>query len=226
MESGPTYNAAADLIERNLASGRGAKIAIIDDRGQYSYAELAERVARFANVLRGLGLRREQRILLCLHDDDRFSERLSRRDQGRDRASRGQHPARPGRIRLHADATAGRARSSSRRRCCRRCGRRWRCCRSPSPRSSSPAPSLRSVRSPACWQRRRALPRPPRPIPTSPASGSIPRVRPDGPRAPSICNRAWSRPPSATRSRCSASPRAISCFRRPSCSSPMGSATR
>ena len=59
MESGPTYNAAADLIERNLASGRGAKIAIIDDRGQYSYAELAERVARFANVLRGLGLRRE-----------------------------------------------------------------------------------------------------------------------------------------------------------------------
>ncbi|MGA8550545.1 MAG: benzoate-CoA ligase family protein [Stellaceae bacterium] len=68
MESGPTYNAAADLIERNLASGRGAKIAIIDDRGQYSYAELAERVARFANVLRGLGLRREERILLCLHD--------------------------------------------------------------------------------------------------------------------------------------------------------------
>jgi benzoate-CoA ligase len=73
MESGPTYNAAADLIERNLAFGRGAKIAIIDDRGQYSYAELAERVARFANVMRGQGLHREQRILLCLHDGIDFS---------------------------------------------------------------------------------------------------------------------------------------------------------
>ncbi len=68
MESGPIYNAAADLIERNLVSGRGAKIAIIDDHGRYTYAELAERVARFTNVVRALGLHREQRILLCLHD--------------------------------------------------------------------------------------------------------------------------------------------------------------
>jgi benzoate-CoA ligase len=68
MESGPTYNAAADLIERNLAAGRETKTAIIDDRGQYSYAELAERVSRFANAMRGLGIHREQRILLCLHD--------------------------------------------------------------------------------------------------------------------------------------------------------------
>jgi len=68
MEGGPTYNAAADLIERNLAAGRGAKTAFIDDRGQYSYAELAERVSRFANGIRGLGVHPEQRILLCLHD--------------------------------------------------------------------------------------------------------------------------------------------------------------
>ncbi len=50
MESGPTYNAAADLIERNLAAGREAKTAVIDDRGEYTYAELAERVSRFANA--------------------------------------------------------------------------------------------------------------------------------------------------------------------------------
>ena len=31
------YNAAADLIERNLAAGRGEKIAFIDDHGRYSY---------------------------------------------------------------------------------------------------------------------------------------------------------------------------------------------
>jgi benzoate-CoA ligase len=66
--SGPTYNAAADLVGRNLAAGRGARIAFIDDDGEYSYALLAERVGRFANLLRGKGIAREQRILLCLYD--------------------------------------------------------------------------------------------------------------------------------------------------------------
>src|SRR5262249_10309743 len=68
MQGGTTYNAAADLIERNLAAGRGGKPAFIDDRGQYSYAEIAERVSRFANLVRRLGVHPEQRILLCLHD--------------------------------------------------------------------------------------------------------------------------------------------------------------
>jgi len=63
-----TYNAAADLIERNLAAGRGTKTAFIDDRGQYSYAELAERTSRFAHLVRDLGVHPEQRVLLCLHD--------------------------------------------------------------------------------------------------------------------------------------------------------------
>ncbi len=72
MESGPIYNAAADLIERNLAVGREGKTAIIDDRGQYTYGELAERVGRFANAVRRLGIHREQRILLCLHDNIDF----------------------------------------------------------------------------------------------------------------------------------------------------------
>jgi benzoate-CoA ligase len=63
-----TYNAAADLIERNLAAGRGAKTAFIDDCGRCSYVELAERVSRFANLVRRLGVHPEQRILLCLHD--------------------------------------------------------------------------------------------------------------------------------------------------------------
>src|SRR5215472_10738386 len=68
MEGGPTYNAAADLIERNLGAGRGEKTAFIDDRGRYSYAELAGQVNRFANLMRRLGVHPEQRILLCLHD--------------------------------------------------------------------------------------------------------------------------------------------------------------
>jgi benzoate-CoA ligase len=65
---GPTYNAAADLVERNLVAGRGAKTAFIDDTGRCSYTELALRVGRFANLLRRQGVEREQRILLCLYD--------------------------------------------------------------------------------------------------------------------------------------------------------------
>ena len=37
------YNAAEDLIGRNLAAGRGQKTAYIDDAGSYSYAELGAR---------------------------------------------------------------------------------------------------------------------------------------------------------------------------------------
>src|SRR5439155_10690296 len=56
------------LIERNLDAGRGAKTAFIDDHGRCSYAELAERASRFANLVSQLGIHPEQRILLCLHD--------------------------------------------------------------------------------------------------------------------------------------------------------------
>jgi benzoate-CoA ligase len=68
MTDPPTYNAAADLVGRNLAAGRGAKLAYIDDHGRYSYANLAERVARFANAMRARGMRREERTLVCLYD--------------------------------------------------------------------------------------------------------------------------------------------------------------
>jgi benzoate-CoA ligase len=66
------YNAAVDLIERNIKAGRFAKIAYHDDRGAYSYGELAQRVDRAANALRALGLEPEQRVLLCLLDSIDF----------------------------------------------------------------------------------------------------------------------------------------------------------
>ena len=61
------YNAAVDLIDRNLA-GRGAKTAYIDDAGTTTYAQLAERVDRAANALLGLGIKREQRIAIVMLD--------------------------------------------------------------------------------------------------------------------------------------------------------------
>ncbi len=62
------YNAAVDLIERHLAAGRGSKTAYIEDSGTTTYAQLAERVDRAANALRGMGLKREQRIALVMLD--------------------------------------------------------------------------------------------------------------------------------------------------------------
>ncbi|QPF94528.1 benzoate-CoA ligase family protein [Bradyrhizobium commune] len=62
------YNFADDVLARNLVAGRGGKTAYIDQRGAWSYGQLAERVARFGNLLRNLGIQREQRILICLTD--------------------------------------------------------------------------------------------------------------------------------------------------------------
>ena len=62
------YNFAADVLQRNLDAGRAGKVAYIDSRGAWTYGQLADRVARFAAVLRGLGIRREQRVLLALTD--------------------------------------------------------------------------------------------------------------------------------------------------------------
>jgi len=62
------YNAAADLLERNLDGGRAENTAVIDTNGATSYGELAEKANRFANALIGLGLEMEHRIVLCLHD--------------------------------------------------------------------------------------------------------------------------------------------------------------
>jgi benzoate-CoA ligase len=62
------YNAAYDLIERNLQAGRGAKVAFHDDAGSLTYAQLAERVNRFGSGLLAMGLRMEDRVLIAMHD--------------------------------------------------------------------------------------------------------------------------------------------------------------
>jgi benzoate-CoA ligase family protein len=62
------YNFAADLLERNLQAGRSSKAAFVDARGSWTYGQLADRVERFASVLRSLGIRREERIVVALLD--------------------------------------------------------------------------------------------------------------------------------------------------------------
>src|SRR5436309_914035 len=60
------FNFAAHLLARN--AGRAAKTAYSDDQQALSYGELAQRVQQMAAALAGLGLRREERVVICLHD--------------------------------------------------------------------------------------------------------------------------------------------------------------
>jgi len=60
------YNFAADILARNAP--RGDKIAFVDDDRSLTYAGLHDAVRRFASALDGLGLRREDRVLLLMHD--------------------------------------------------------------------------------------------------------------------------------------------------------------
>jgi len=62
------YNFAADILGRNLAAGRSNKPVFVDLRGSWTYGQLADRVNRFGAVLRAKGIRREERILICLLD--------------------------------------------------------------------------------------------------------------------------------------------------------------
>jgi benzoate-CoA ligase len=62
------YNFAADILKRNLDAGRANKVAFIDSRGSWTYGALATRVDSFGHALRSLGIRREERVLLCLLD--------------------------------------------------------------------------------------------------------------------------------------------------------------
>jgi len=68
VEIAREYNAAEDLIERNLGAGRGGKVAYVDDAGQATYAELAEHVNRFGSGLGALGLRMEDRVAIAMLD--------------------------------------------------------------------------------------------------------------------------------------------------------------
>ena len=63
-----SYNAAVDMVDRNVAEGRGTKTAFIDPRRRLSYGELAGQVARVGPMLNALGLQREDRLAMIMLD--------------------------------------------------------------------------------------------------------------------------------------------------------------
>src|SRR6267378_6180297 len=66
------FNIADYLVDRHVREGRGGQIAILCGDESITYGQVAERSNRLANGLRSLGLRREDRVMLLLHDTPAF----------------------------------------------------------------------------------------------------------------------------------------------------------
>ena len=66
------YNAAVDMVDRNIAQGRTAKPAFIDPNETLTYGELQTRCNRMANLAATYGIEREARIALLLLDTADF----------------------------------------------------------------------------------------------------------------------------------------------------------
>ena len=65
-------NLATYFVDRNVEEGRGGRTALIGPGGETTYAELATLVNRSGSVLRELGVRAEERVLLVLADSVEF----------------------------------------------------------------------------------------------------------------------------------------------------------
>ena len=63
-----TYNAVTWLLDRNIEEGRGNKLAFTDTVNELSYGELQRQSCRAANMLRRLGVRREERVAMIMLD--------------------------------------------------------------------------------------------------------------------------------------------------------------
>src|SRR5215207_7480405 len=63
-----SYNAVTWLLDRNVEEGRGAKLAFTDTVSELTYGDLQRQSCRVANVLRRLGVRREERVAMIMLD--------------------------------------------------------------------------------------------------------------------------------------------------------------
>ena len=65
MES---YNAVTWLLDRNVEEGRGGKLVFTDTVCELTYGGLQKETRRLANLLRRLGVRREERVAMIMLD--------------------------------------------------------------------------------------------------------------------------------------------------------------
>src|SRR3977135_2461003 len=67
-----SYNAVTWLLDRNVDEGRGAKLAFTDTVSELTYGALQTQSRRLANLLRRLGVRREERVAMIMLDTTDF----------------------------------------------------------------------------------------------------------------------------------------------------------
>ena len=67
------FNAASHFVDRHVAEGRGAKVAIECGDEHVTYGQVAERVNRIGSALGAIGIQPEQRIALILQDTPAFA---------------------------------------------------------------------------------------------------------------------------------------------------------
>src|SRR5882762_3950081 len=63
-----SYNAVTWLLDRNVDEGRAKKLAFTDTASELTYGELQKQSCRLANLLRRLGVRREERVAMIMLD--------------------------------------------------------------------------------------------------------------------------------------------------------------
>src|SRR5437764_4687225 len=63
-----SYNAVSWLLDRNIDEGRADKLAFTDTVSTLSYGELQKQSCRVSNMLRRLGVRREERVAMIMLD--------------------------------------------------------------------------------------------------------------------------------------------------------------
>ena len=63
-----SYNAVTWLLDRNVEEGRGDKLVFDDTVSRLTYGELQQQTRRTANMLRRLGVRREERVAMIMLD--------------------------------------------------------------------------------------------------------------------------------------------------------------
>ena len=66
------FNAATAFIDRHLSEGRSERLALRWSDQEITYAQLAANVNRAGNLLRALGVRPEERVLLAVLDSPEF----------------------------------------------------------------------------------------------------------------------------------------------------------
>jgi len=67
-----SYNAVTWLLDRNIDEGRAKKLAFTDTVSELTYGDLQKQSRRVANMLRRLGVRREERVAMIMLDTTDF----------------------------------------------------------------------------------------------------------------------------------------------------------